>query len=241
LEKLIADIKTWERRMRLREYFFDENDKDQDLEYSKFKKSSDWAPTPGRDCWLDLYVQVVRDDIIKGLRKDFKINITNQEEKALKELLYDESIVIRPSDKSSGIVILNRSEYENEVNNELKDNGRYKEIKEDKLKKKVESMYKGNLITKEMKGYLIPKGSCPGKVQGNPKMHKKNNLCRVIINGKKHSIENMAEIVENELVENVLNLNSYIKDTTDFLCKLSKIQQPLPKGTIMFCSDVKAL
>jgi len=171
LGKLIADIKTWERRMWLREYFFDENDKDQDLEYSKFKKSSDWTPTPGRDRWLDLYVQVVRDDIIKGLRKDFKINITNQEEKALKELLYDESIAIRPSDKSSRIVILNRSEYENEVNNELKDNGTYKEIKEDltvkienKLKKKVESMYKGNLITKEMKGFLIPKGSCPGKV-----------------------------------------------------------------------------
>jgi hypothetical protein len=41
-----------------------------------------------------------------------------------------------------------RSEYENEVNNELKDKGMYKEIKEDlmvkienKLKKKVESMY----------------------------------------------------------------------------------------------------
>jgi hypothetical protein len=49
-----------------------------------------------------------------------------------------------------------RSEYENEVNNELKDKGMYKEIKEDlmvkienKLKKKVESMYKGNLITPE--------------------------------------------------------------------------------------------
>jgi hypothetical protein len=55
---------------------------------------------------------------------------------------------------------------------------------ENKLKKKVESisMYKGNLITKEMKGYLIPKGSRPGKVQGNPKMHKKNNPCRVIVN-----------------------------------------------------------
>ena len=37
------------------------------------------------------------------------MNIINQEEKALKELLYDESIIIRPSDKSSGIVILNRS------------------------------------------------------------------------------------------------------------------------------------
>jgi hypothetical protein len=49
---------------------------------------------------------------------------------------------------------------------------------ENKLKKKVESMYKGNLITKEMKGYLIPKGSRPGKVQGNPKMHKKNKSFR---------------------------------------------------------------
>jgi hypothetical protein len=40
----------------------------------------------------------------------------------------------------------------------------YKEIKEDlttkienKIKKKVEGMYKRNVITKEMKGYLIPK------------------------------------------------------------------------------------
>jgi hypothetical protein len=35
---LIADIQTWERRMRLREYFFDDKDQDQDQEYSKFKK-----------------------------------------------------------------------------------------------------------------------------------------------------------------------------------------------------------
>ena len=49
----------------------------------------------------------MRDDIIKGLEKDFKMNITKQEEKALKELLYDDSIVIRPSDKTSGIVVLN--------------------------------------------------------------------------------------------------------------------------------------
>ena len=69
--------------MQLREYCFDENDKDQDLEFSKLKKSSDWTPTPGRDRWLDIYVQVVQDDIIKGLRTYFKMNITNQEEKAL--------------------------------------------------------------------------------------------------------------------------------------------------------------
>ena len=39
---------------------------------------------PGRDRWLDLYIQEVRDDIIKGLNEDFKMNITKQEEKALR-------------------------------------------------------------------------------------------------------------------------------------------------------------
>ena len=123
-------------------------------EYSKFKKSSDWTPNSGRDRWLDMYVEQVRDGIIKGLSKDFKVNITNNEEKALRD-----SIVIRPSDKSSGVVIMNRSDYETEVHDELKDNGTYKEIKEDltkkienKIKKNVEGMYKRNVITKEMKG-----------------------------------------------------------------------------------------
>jgi hypothetical protein len=42
-----------------------------------------------------MYGKQVRDDTIKGLSKDFKMNITNNEEKALRELLYDDSIVIR--------------------------------------------------------------------------------------------------------------------------------------------------
>ena len=98
-----------------------------------------------------MYVEQVRDDIIKGLSKDFKMNITNNEEKALRELLYDDSIVIRPSDKSSGVVIMNISDYETEVHDELKDNGTYKEIKEDlttKIEKKIKKMSK--VCIKEM-------------------------------------------------------------------------------------------
>ena len=39
-----------------------------------------------------MYVEQVRDDNIKGLSKDFKMNITNNEENALRDLLYDDSI-----------------------------------------------------------------------------------------------------------------------------------------------------
>ena len=161
------------------------------------------------------------------------MNITEDEEKALRELLFDDSIVIRPSDKSSGVVILNKSDYEDELYNELKDNTTYKEVNKDmttqienKIKKQVDKMYKSNIITSELKGYLIPKKSCPGKVQGNPKMHKKNTPFRTIVNGRNHATENMAELVEHELNENVKNLDSYIKDTTEFLQKLEKIEQP---------------
>jgi hypothetical protein len=80
-------------------------------------------------------------------------------------------------------------------------------------------MYKRNVITKEMKGYLIPKGSQPGKVQANPKIHETNHPLRTIVNGNNHATENMAEVVEHELMENVCNLKSYIKDKTELLQK----------------------
>ena len=48
--------------------------------------------------------------------------------------------------------------------------------------------------------------------------------------------------LQSELSENIKQLPSYIKDTTDFfLKKLQSIEQPLPPETIMFCFDVKAL
>ena len=49
----------------------------------------------------------------------------------------------------------------------------------------------------------------------------------------------MADIVEHEPKENVCNLQSYIKDTTEFLQKINKIPQPLPGNSIMFRLNVK--
>ena len=102
-------------------------------------------------------------------------------------------------------------------------------------------MYKRQSITKEMKGYFVPKDTRPGRVQGNPKVHKTNNPLRVIITGRHGTTENIAEFLEKELSENVSNLPSFIKESNDFLNKLNSIPQPLPYNTIMFCLDVKAL
>jgi hypothetical protein len=65
-----------------------------------------------------------------------------------------------------------------------------------------------------------------------------NHPLRGIINGQHTTTENIAEFIESELNENIKQLPSYIKDTTDFLNKIQSIEQPLPPEAIMFCLDI---
>ena len=166
----------------------------------------------------------------------------------MKDLLEDNSINIRLSDKGSGIVVLDTDKYRDDIEKNLLDASTYKQINENtiqktehQIKKIVECMYKRQSFKKEMKGYFLPIDTRPGRVQGNPKVHKTNNPLRVIITGRHGTTENIAEFVEKELSENFSNLPSFIKESTDFLNKLNYIPQPLPYNTIMLCLDVKAL
>ena len=101
IDKLIADPDIWERRMRLREYFYKEEEVDSANECKAKKKQSLWTPNAGRDKCLDTYIQAVKNDIISGLKRNFKMNLTREEEMTMKSLLNDNSIVIRQADKSS--------------------------------------------------------------------------------------------------------------------------------------------
>ena len=60
----------------------------------------------GREPWLDLYIQTVKEDIVKNIKTQYKKNLSKREEAAVKDLLLDDSIVIRPADKGSGVVVL---------------------------------------------------------------------------------------------------------------------------------------
>ena len=71
--------------------------------------------------WMYAYLHVVREDIAKHVRRDVK-NITSQEESAIQSLLSYDSIVIRPSDKGSGITvngIMDIAEYGDNILEEL--------------------------------------------------------------------------------------------------------------------------
>ena len=235
--------------MRLREYFFGQDKKEKKPE-EKFteKKKSEFTPEKGRDTWLDTYIEVVKSDVIAGLTKAKKLNLSKQENTAMHELLHNDKIIIRPADKGSGIVIVNREDYISKLREEMKNSDSYQETEGNRadkavkyVKKLVNRMYREGAISKDMQQYLIPRYPRAGELKGNPKLHKQGAPMRTIVNGINTATERLAEVAEHELNEFVKSSPSYIQDTTDFLKKLSDVQQPLPEGTILFCFDVKKL
>ena len=130
--------------MRLREFFYDDNVEDSNVEkhgnteccsfenvIESRKRNKIWMPPAGRDQALDLYIQIVKDDILKGIKKNGKMNVTVTEEQALKSLLNDQSIIIRPADKGSGIVVLDTQDYIQQVEEQLQDDTTYRRIHKD--------------------------------------------------------------------------------------------------------------
>ena len=190
---------------------------------------------------------MVKSDVIAGLTKAKTLNLSKQENTAMHELLHNDKIVIRSADKGSGIVIVNKEDYISKLREEMKNSDSFQETgnRADKavkdVKKLVNRMYREGAISKDMQQYLIPRYPRAGELKGNPKLHKQGAPMRTIVNGINTATERLAEVAEHELNEFVKSSPSYIQDTTDFLTKLSDVQQPLPEGTILFCFDVKKL
>ena len=153
--------------------------------------------------------------------------------------------MIRPADKGSGIVVLDKVKYIQSLQKEMEESDSYDVTDEDQTKKslsevkKLENkMYRDGAISQDMKQFLIPRNSKADSLKGNPKLHKNNAHMRTIVNGMNTATEKLAELAEYELNEYVITSPSYIRDTTDFINTLKEIDEPMPEGTILFCFDV---
>ena len=70
-----------------------------------------------------------------------------------------------------------------------------------------------------------------------PKLHKKGCPGRPVISGCRTPTEKISQFVESHLKPLVPQVNSYIKDTADFLKKIKEIEM-LPEGSILVTIDV---
>ena len=197
---------------------------------------------------MDTYIELVKNDIVNNIKKGGKLNLSSDEKDAFYSLLHNENIVIRPADKGSGRVVVDKTEYIHRLHKEMTDSESYKEIPQEltetatkTVKQLVNKMFKEGVINKDLQQYLIPKYPKNGKLKGNQKLHKDGAPFRTIVSGVNTPTERMAEVAEHKLNDYVINSPTYIRDTTDFINKLREIKSTIPTNALLFCFDVEKL
>ena len=115
--ELVADLKSFSRRMRLNEFYFEKDYQNDSI----FQKPSHFTPYPERDKCLDQYcdyLKMISDNLDNLPTTKTKDNLTKFERSALKELreLVDShKIVIMPADKGGAVMVLDASHYKRMV------------------------------------------------------------------------------------------------------------------------------
>ena len=112
-------------------------------------------------------------------------NLQAKEQDALKSLLKDDNIIIQKSDKGNSVVILNRTDYVNRMNELLSDVTKFKQIKlkdgddynyltnqELRISKALRDLRNSGAIADHTYQKLNPTGTQPSVIYGLSKVHK---------------------------------------------------------------------
>ena len=247
---LKKDVLEFVRRIRLKEYFYKDEDVDGDFsEIPAFRRKSAWCPDKNRDIFLEAYASALEKKIFeKNLNTKNYRNLTKEEQQALENLRKYDDIVIKQADKGSGVVVMDRVKYVAEAMRQLGDVGVYVTLDKDpteymikKVNKRVKKAHSDGSISDSTLDYLLV-NSCAkaGRFYLLPKLHKKGCPGRPVISGCGTPTEKISEFVDYHLKPLVTTIPSFVKDTNDFLHKLTDIDS-LPQNAILVTIDVVGL
>lgn len=89
-----ADIADFIRRLRLREYFHNDDNNASDNTTNPFRVKSTWTPQPGRDPSLDAFANTIERTLLNSQPTKMRDNLTKRERKAIKRLIKRDDIII---------------------------------------------------------------------------------------------------------------------------------------------------
>ena len=115
-------------------------------------------------------------------------NLSKDEQLALSRLRKDDTIVIAPADKGRVTVVMNKTEYRKKMDNLVKDDKTYKQLKRDpskklqrKLNDKLFQLHQANILKKPLYSRLSCSIAQTPKLYGLAKIHKQNTPLRPIV------------------------------------------------------------
>lgn len=252
--QLKLDMQTYHRKLKLAAYFRNHPKR----EPPPFMPTSTWTPPLEK-------LPTVIGQLIKEDEKSFKYlfkrcwekpNLSKMEVKALRELMHNKSIVIKPADKGSVVVIMARDQYVREACRQLNDQTYYKKLKSPiypqtipMVHNIIDTLYKLKFINKKQSQYL--KGSEQPRERRFyilPKVHKEPEKWnppfemppgRPIVSDCSSDTYGTAEYIEYHLHPLSIKHPSYVKDTYHFIDVVKKLK--IPQNSIFFTIDIVSL
>ena len=132
--QLKNDLEKFGRNIRLRMHFANEV-RPNFSESPSFRIPSNWTPYI-KDVYLEMYLSEIEEEFMKINEHGMNYsNLSKEERDALYYLSHDDSIIIKPADKGSGIVIWDRSDYLLECRRQLSEQQVYEKIEQKSLRK----------------------------------------------------------------------------------------------------------
>ena len=154
----------------------------------------------------------------------------------MKQLQRRADIIIKPADKGYATVVMSKEAYLAEAHRQLMDQNYYRHLDQDlttyhaeQITSLVWTMVTDRHISKETGKYLTPTNPRTARFYHLPKIHKPNHPGRPIVSSCGAPTERISEYVDHHLRPLVVQIPSYIKDTKDFLLKISNLG-PYPQA-----------
>ena len=243
--ELKSDISAFNRRLRLREYYYDQNTEEDSLVFNP----GTFTPPPGRNIELDKFIDYTNNiPIGQNNRKAIRSNLNKNERNALKKLRSRKDIIIKEADKGSAVVIMNKNFYEEKIDELLSEHDRYEEVEgnlDKKCMNKIDKLIQetDSYITRKEKEYLTKFEYKTSQFYGLPKIHKSDIITKSITDQNSHYIQaenpddlkfrpivagpacpshRLSDLLDKLSRPFIKHVKSYVRDDIDFLNHLPK-------------------
>ncbi|CAJ0943660.1 unnamed protein product [Ranitomeya imitator] len=191
----------------------------------------------------EFYKQIIRGNFI------FQSNLEPAEFTALKTLMDDKDIIIKPADKGGAIVIMDYSFYRSEILSQLSNREVYlpldnnpTSIVKEKIAFVLENALASHIIDRKTKDFLTKEYPIIPVFYVLPKIHKNMTKPpgRPIVASTDSILSPLSILLEKVLTPLVKDTQAFLLDTGAFL-KIIKDTGTLPEGTLLVTQDVNNL
>lgn len=211
-----------------------------------FEGNKDWWP-PRLKASITDFCRKIKSKIQQATTRKIKHNLNMSEIRALQRLRNNKNIVIKKGDKSSGIVIMNKNDYETKIREMLNDINVYTKtnindteavkLQADQIMHSL--LRNGDITEKQCRHLTNINVRCP-IFYGIPKVHKKGCPLRPIVSQTNGPTCKLSQYLSEMLMVAEKQIPYILQDTTAFL-KIIKENNTVSLNTKLCTLDVASL